>query len=181
MSHIRYLLVEKIVEDLTLACQTSIVKSDSSRATVVKAYRWQSDPVAAGIYLAVSPGIVGELNAVDGRIDTGKDLENLSLNVPVGEIGGGHLWWRRGTVSIGCYFIISKLDELSSAEIAHVVLGRVESTLDEVRVTGIVDDFGECAYGRVMPFSSSFLQGGGNNQYIWRGEVRWQVLTHRPI
>lgn len=181
MSHIVHMIVEKIAEDLDTALILNIPKSDEARVNWVKAYRFQDSPEDYEIYVSVVPGNPNVPTEEHGRIDIGENLEKLGLNIPSGEVGGGHLWWRRGRVKVGAFLLDKGYDESKAANVAHTVLGRVEYHTERINVSSLLDEFGERAHGNVYVFASNFFEGGGpDDQYIWRGEVRWQVLTQRP-
>jgi len=178
VSGIQYLLVERIAESLTTEMQTNLAQSDPTRAKVVKPYRFQQSPIEDHIYLAISPGDPENPNNMDGRV-TLQEMENLKMNFPAGEIGGGHYWWRRGIITIGAYFVTKGYTQTKAAGYAQQVRGRTEHYAERVNVTDLVDEFGERAY-YLMVISSNFTEGGGpENQYLWRGKVVWQALTHR--
>jgi hypothetical protein len=108
------------------------------------------------------------------------DMENLGLKLPSGEIGGGHLWWRRGRIELGVYFVRERLEQIVAGDYAHKVLGRAMYWLERADVSDLVDEFGEQALW-IYVYASSFFEGGGpTNQYYWRGEILYQVLTERP-
>jgi hypothetical protein len=175
------MIVEKIAEELELALITNVPKSDRARVDLVKAYRFQDSPEDYKIYVSVVPGNPDEPTQVHGRIDIGEDLEKLGLYLPAGEVGGGHLWWRRGRIKIGAFLLDQGYTESVAGDIAHTVLGRTEYHTERVNVTSLIDDYGERAHGNVYVCASNFFEGGGpDDQYIWRGDVRWQVLTQRP-
>lgn len=179
MSHISYMLVDRIKDELTTSMQSSLSQSDPTRAKVVKSYRFQQSPIEDHIYLAVSPGNPEDPDQMDGRIVL-KEMENLKINIPAGEIGGGHYWWRRGIVTIGAYFVTKGYSQEKAAGYAQVVRGRAEYYTERVNVADLVDEFDERAY-YLMVISSQFSEGGGpENQYLWRGKLIWQALTYRP-
>ena len=178
MSAIQYLLANRIAESLSTEMMTNLSQSDPTRAKVVKPYRFQQSPIEDYIYLSVSPGDPDDPNVMDGRISL-TEMENLKMNIPTGEIGGGHYWWRRGIVKIGAYFVTKGYDQDTAAGYAQIVRGRTEHYTERVNVTDLVDEFDERAY-YLMVISSTFTEGGGpENQYLWRGKVVWQALTHR--
>jgi len=182
MSHIVHMIVNKIAEDLNTALITNVSSSDPARAAWVKAYRFQDSPKKYPIYVSVVPGNPDEPTLEHGRIDIGEDLERLGIYIPSGEVGGGHLWWRRGRIKIGCFLLDEGYEEDEAADVAQTVLGRVEYYAERINVSSLVDDYGERAHGNVFIFASNFFEGGGpDDKYIWRGEVRWQVLTQRPL
>jgi hypothetical protein len=96
-------------------------------------------------------------------------------------VGGGHFWWRKGRVSISCYFLTQKFDQDTAGLHAHTIMGRVVHYTERTPVANLVDDFGERALA-IYVYASNFFEGGGPpDQYIWRGEVLWQALTSRPL
>ena len=52
--------------------------------------------------------------------------------------------------------------------------------MEEITVSDLVDDYGEKAYGHPFLEAATFFESGGNKQYIWRGKLKWRVLTWRP-
>jgi hypothetical protein len=179
MSQISHLIVTRLVSQLTADLRTNISPSDPTRAGEVKAYRFQDNPLTPVNFVWVSSGNPNEPFQRDGRLASGRQ-EDLKLNIPDGEIGGGHYWWRRGRVTIGCYFVLKSYTQLVAADNAHKFLGRITYSIEQTNVADLVDEFGERAYQIIVPHSSFFEGGGPPAQYIWRGEVAWQCLTHRP-
>jgi hypothetical protein len=180
MSEIKYLIIQRIVQSLIEQCQDPYPEEDPTRMDLVQAFRFQGDPNDYPVYAWVSDGDPKDPYAMDGRIDS-VDAEHLGLRVPAGEIGGGHLWWRSGRVVIGCYYLTDDFSQDVAADYAHTFLGRVELAVERTLVGDLTDDYGEQAY-KIFLVSSSFFEGGGpDNQYLWRGEIYWQVLTSRPI
>lgn len=182
MSQISHMVVERLVTTLTLALRTNVPASDPSRAGEVKAYRFQESPLEPINFVWISTGNPSDPTYRDGRISVREDdTANLRLYIPDGEIGGGHYWWRRGRVSIGCYYILSSYSQSVAADHAHKFLGRTIRAIEQTNVADLRDEFGEQAYQIIVPFNSFFEGGGPPAQYIWRGEIAWQVLTHRQI
>jgi len=180
MSQITHLLVMRIYDNLLSEMRTKIASSDPTRAGDVQAYRFQESPIEPVNFLYISGGNPNDPFYRDGRIHT-EDMENMKLNLPTGEIGGGHYWWRRGRVSLGCYYVNKSYTQTVAALHAHNFLGRAHYHLESTNVADLVDDWGERAY-YLMVVASSFFEGGGPPaQYIWRGELIWQVLTHYPL
>ena len=175
---ITHLLILRITEFLQ---QTMIDEvSDDTQANEVKAYRFQDSPLDKPIYLSVLSGDPEDPSFADGRLGY-KDMNDLGLNLPSGEVGGGHLWWRRGRVRIGAYFMAGDTEQQDAADYAQIILGRAMKSLDECPVSDLVDEFGERAHW-VAVTASTFSEGGGpENQYLWRGMIHWQVLTERPF
>lgn len=182
MSQITHLLVMRIYENLLSEMRTKISASDPTRAGDVQAYRFQESPIEPVNFLYVSGGNPNDPFYRDSRLDANaRDADRLKLDIPAGEIGGGHYWWRRGRVSLGCYFVHKGYSQEKAAEHAHNFLGRAHYHLENTNVSSLVDTWGERAY-YIMVVASTFFEGGGPPaQYIWRGELIWQVLTHYPL
>jgi len=174
-------IVDMIVLRLTAFLQQEMMDnvSDDTKASEVKAYRFQDSPLDLPIYVAVLGGSPGDTGFLDARIGY-TDMNDLGLQIPSGEVGGGHLWWRRGRVKLGCYFIQGNLSQEDAAQKAHIIKGRAMFNIERCPVSDLVDDFGERAHWMVVT-ASTFSEGGGpENQYLWRGMIHWQVLTERP-
>jgi hypothetical protein len=174
------LLVHAITDHLDTAMRVNVSSSDPGKAKTVKAYRFQANPITDNIYIWVAGGDPGDPKFRDGRVSVSQ-MDDLGFVVPAGEIGGGHYWWRRGRVGLGCYFVQKNFEQEVAARHARNVLARAEYEIENVQVAGIVDSWGEVAY-QILVYASTFTEGGGPpDQYLWRGEIYWQVLTHRPI
>lgn len=180
MAQIIDMLCNRIADTLEAKCITAVASSDTSRASVVKAWRFQDNPLDNPVSIWVVGGNPGTLELMDGWVGT-NNIEDLGLRVPAGEIGGGHLWWRRGRVKVNCNYVNAKLTEEQAALSAHRVLGRATHWTERTVVSDLEDEFGERAI-LIYVFASTFFEGGGpENQYFWRGDILWQVLTQRPV
>jgi hypothetical protein len=176
-------ITHQLVLRLTDFLQQEMIDNilDATKADEIKAYRFQESPLDKPIFLSVLGGNPGDLNFLDARIGY-TDMNDLGLKIPSGEIGGGHLWWRRGRVRLGCYFVVGgDIDETVAADRAHTVLGRAMYSIERCPVNDLVDEFGERAV-MMMVVANTFSEGGGpENQYLWKGMIHWQALTARPI
>lgn len=179
MKHIVDLLCDALVERLTFDLVQSIPEGDPTRATLVKKGRFQDDPVKTEVYLAVSGGNPEIERQLDGVVTLGEH-PNIGWSMPPYEIGGSIAWWRKGIVSVGCYYIRAKLDEATAMEYAYTVLGRTENAVETLDINGLVDDLGEYAYKMFLVGTSFFVSGGPPDAYIWRGKVHWMCLTQKP-
>jgi hypothetical protein len=175
------LIVHQIVDSLTAAMKTAIAIDDPTYVSNIQAYRFQEDPIVAQNNIYVSTGDPDNPNYTDGLINS-KGMENLGLRVPAGEIGGGHLWWRRGRARLGCFFILENCTQTEAGTYAHNILGRAMKTIESTSVNFLVDTFGERGHSKVRVHSSTFHESGGPpTSYIWRGDIFWQALTQRPL
>lgn len=181
MSQIVHQLVLRLVSSLNTKMITEVPKSNRTRASLVKAYRFQDSPQENSIYLAVTGGNPNDTNLRDARISA-SEMEDLGMRLPIAEVGGGHLWWRRGRVILGCYFVAANEEEqIKAGEYAHEVLGRATYSIERTYVSDLVDDYGEQALMIICHANTFYESGGPPNQYIWRGEIHWQALTARPM
>lgn len=178
MSQIKHLLVVALATWLEQKLIYEV--SDDTQAKIVKPYRFQDNPLVNNIYVWVSTGDIQNPDDPDARIGTSK-MEDLGLKIPSGEVGGGHLWWRRGRAEVGCYFIKQQYSEVVAADYAQIVQGRTMHWLERAPIGGLVDEFGEKAY-MIFLYASTFFEGGGPvDKYYWRGSISWQALTERPL
>jgi hypothetical protein len=98
------------------------------------------------------------------------------------EVGGGHWWWRRGTVEFQYFGLKSKEDRDEARRIANTIKGRIEQTIDaSMRVPQLKDSFSEQVL-EVLSVSDKLIEGGGPpRSFIWRGLIRWQARTYRDV
>lgn len=179
MSQISHLLVMRLTTFMNQEMITN--NSDvNTKPNIIQAYRFQDSPLKYPVAIAISSGNPDDPNYVDGRVGTGKDMNDLGIDIPSGEIGGGHLWWRRGRVKLGCYYLQGKVDQEDAGDYAHRVLGLAMSCIETCPVSDLVDEHGERAHWMAVTSDTFFEGGGPENQYLWRGNILWQVLTERP-
>lgn len=172
LNEIRDYLEEKLQDDISA--------SDPSRAVIVKVGRFQDNPVKKNVLIAISGGDYEDPDYMDGRADH-ESMKQCGFvrNLPVGEIGGGIYWWRRGTIDFRTFYVKQRYEEDAAMQYAYEFYGRLLERLEECTIRK-TDSFGERAYGKPYVEGSSFFESGGKNQYIWRGKLKWRVLTSRP-
>jgi len=173
------LILDALVTQITATCITAINEADPTKMDLVKLGRVREDVVNSNIHAAVSGGDPESPNYLDGILSL-EEMDNIGYRFPIREIGGGQLWWRRGIVQIGCYFIKEKFDEETAADHAYVVLGRVQNAIPQTQVGGLTDSFGEQAI-MIDCYGNTFTESGGPPaSFIWRGKILWSCLTIRP-
>lgn len=178
MTQIVHLLLDRMKTELTTALITNISGSDPSRASEVKIGRFQDDPTKSSIYAAISGGNPDDPKYVDGIL-TLESMANLNFTMPPREIGGGQMWWRRGVIKVGCFFI-GKYDEEVASEYAYEFLGRLTNEIEQIFVADLTDSYEEHAI-KLFCYGNTFFEGGGPpKNYIYRGSVYWCCLTERP-
>ena len=175
MSHIVPMILNAMLIHLELKLQTELPSNE--RVGLIKVGRFQENPTKVSTYISLAPGDPDDPNYQDG-IASIKDIENIGLKVDAREIGGGELWWRRFTATVGCYWIEDRLDEDEALEQSYLVMGRLCNAIPLLNIGGLIDQFGEEAQYPFLYATTNF-EGGGQEKYIWRGKAKWQVLTYR--
>jgi hypothetical protein len=166
-----------------------ILSVDPTRATVVKIGRFQESPLVNNVYVSISGGDQQDPYLNDGVLDVRSTTPGWQpgFQMPTYEVGGdpnfngmsNRMWWRRGKIELGCFYVQQQFEEELAAQYAYETLGRLIKAVETCPVSGVKDTFNECAVA-IFCFASSFFESGGPpKQYIWRGAVKWQVLTER--
>ena len=157
-----------------------VPEGNPTKAVIVKIGRYQENPVADRMIVAISPGDYEDPEYIDGRIDN-PAFDSLKItNLPVSEVGGGEYWWRRGSIAVKCFFVRDRREEEVAMQYAYDFLGRLIEAVSGTPLGILVDDYDERAKPPVLVESHSFFESGGKKQYIWRGKLLWRVLTWRP-
>lgn len=171
------LILERVKETLQYNLIDILPEGHPARGTLVKIGRFQENPVEKNISLAISPGDFEDPAFMDGRIDNPEFRDLRIRYVPVSEIGGGEMWWRRGTCNLQVFFVRQRYSEEDAMRTAYDFYGRVLNALRGVSFSKVKDSFGEMAVPPLYVESSAFFESGGASQYIWRGKIRWRMLT----
>jgi len=189
MTQVVNLVLHRLKDHLTTQMSTNISTSDKSRVEKVKIGRLQESPVVLGVYLAISAGDPQNPDLQDGILDVRANSPGwqTGFDMPTYEVGGdpdypflsNSMWWRRGVVAVGCFWMNEQLEEEAAYEQSYEVLGRLMRSVESCDVRGLKDSYGERAV-KLFPFASKFFESGGPpQQYIFRGAVEWQCLTER--
>jgi hypothetical protein len=179
MTQVVDMVLDKIVDHLTLVMQTNIDPTDVTYADIVKKGLLQENKAKRNIGIGVTGGDHDDPEYTDGVVSLSK-MPEIAMDLPVREIGGGQMWWRRGVIRVECFFIREKLEEDEAFIAAYDVLGRVQANIENIDLTGTVDDYGERAI-RLFCFGNTFFESGGApKSFIFRGKVFWLCLTERP-
>jgi hypothetical protein len=176
MSSVIPLILEAIRAALQKSMIDDIAVDDLTRAGLVKVGRFQDNPTTTGIFISIQGGDLDDPNYRDGII-TLDEMDNIQFRMPAREIGGGEMWWRRGTIRFGCYYIKEKLSEEDAADAAYTVYQRIQDTVNGVYIKASSGD--ETAQQIFLYGGTMFESGGPPSSYIWRGKVLWQCLTER--
>jgi hypothetical protein len=178
-SHVIPKILYDLREELKVQLIDGVPEDSPNRAMLVKVGRFQENPTDVNISVAISAGDYEDPDYIDGRIDH-PDLRDLRIrNLPVGEIGGGIYWWRRFSVLSSVFFVRQNFEEEVALQHAYEFLGRLQKSI-EAKQFSLEDDFGEIAKGKPFIESTTFFESGGKNKWIFRGKLRFRVLTWRP-
>ena len=183
MSFVTKLVIDELIVHLTdrmITQPRDLDPTDPSIVNVIKFGRFLENPTAPGkqIYLSISGGSQTDPDLRDQIVDSTENRQ-VSMYVPAYEIGGGEMWWRRGEVKVGFFLGSLKLSEDACGDLAYEIFGRLMANIENCPVGGIVDSNGETVL-LILCFASTFMESGGGGNFIWRGSVKWQILTERP-
>lgn len=174
------MILYRIKESLESSLVDEVPDENPTRAVLIKVGRFQDNPVDNNVSVAISGGDFEDPAYIDGRVDH-QDLNDITIkNIPVGEIGGGEYWWRRGSINFQVFFIRQSFVEDVALQYAYDFYGRLVKAVGRVDLNGLRDDYGELVYNLPLVESVSFFESGGPpNKYIWRGKLLFRVLTWR--
>ena len=177
MTQITNIVLDALVTHLTKTMITDVTDK-TTRATLVKKGLLQTDKIQSPIEIGVTGGDHENPDYRDGIVTLGQQ-DDIAFEIPPREIGGGQIWVRRGVARLECYFIASAYVETVAHDKAYEILGRLENEIEQCRIGGLTDSYGEVA-GRMYCFGNTFFESGGTpNQFIFRGKILWQFFTER--
>jgi hypothetical protein len=157
-----------------------VPETNPTRVTLVKIGRFQENPIEKNVSVSISGGDYEDPQYLDARVNN-PEVTNFPLrNIPIGEIGGGCYWFRRGTINFQAFFVRQNYPEETAMQYAYDFYGRLLQSVEEVNVSNLVDDFGEGVVPPIYVEGNSMFEAGGKDKYIWRGKLLWRVLTWRP-
>ncbi len=174
------MILRKIQNDLKAALLQGLTEDDPARALSVELGRFRENPLEFNIHIGIAGGNTIDPDHIDGRIDNDQLDDIVIRNLPVGEIGGGTYWWRRGVIDYGCYFVKNPMEYEEAMLYAYEFYGRLLNVVDNLQVGNLTDQYGERSSASPYIESSTFYESGGGKKHIWRGKLFWRVLTWRP-
>lgn len=178
MAQIVDMILDRMVEHLTTVMITKI-SDPMQKASLVKKGLLQVNKIEKRIEIGVTGGDHEDPNYRDGIISL-NDLPDIDQKFATREVGGGQTWYRRGVARLECYLLTDGLAENEAFTRAYDILGRLMSSIEEIEIADLVDDFDERGI-RIYCFGNTYFESGGPpSQYIFRGKVFWQALTERP-
>lgn len=178
MAQIVPMILERIKENLEREYKDITDPKDAKYPHEIKLGMWQDDPKRKNVYITLLGGKRSDPNLQDG-VSSLKDIDNVWYEPPVREVGGGVVWVRRLTASIGCYFIDEKLNEATAMKTAYDVLGIVSNIISNTQICDLSDDFGETGTQIFVAATNFYVSGGPPSNYIWRGEILVYAYTER--
>lgn len=180
-SQIVPMILWRMQETLAITLIYEVPETNPTRAVEVKIGRFLESPAKINVSVSISPGDFEEPRFMDGPINLSDLQEYRPLtNLPVGEIGGGCYWWRRGSIRFQAFFVRQNYPERTAMEYAYDFYGRLLKNIGLIPVGDLKDDYGEGALNPLYLEGSSFFEAGGKDKYIWTGKLLFRVLTWRP-
>jgi hypothetical protein len=178
-SQIVPMILYKIRDSLVVALIDNVPDDNPTKAQLVKVGRMQENPLSKNVAVAISHGDFEDPTYKDARIDHSELDQFRVRNLPVGEIGGGIYWWRRGTINVNVFFVRQRFEEEIAVQYAYDFYGRLQRAVEAVSLAGLVDDYGERCAGHPYVEASTFFESGGAKQFVFRGKLYWRALTWR--
>lgn len=151
--------------------------SDETKAGLVQVGVLREDPTETVINVLVKSG------GPEWRHTENRSSENVGMQAPLGEIGGG-IYWRRRFVAEFKIFFAEAFDQSEARTTANICLSRAEWALQNKDLDGnwwfdtSPDSFEEVP-SRIQVYDSYLIEGGGEDSWIWKGEIRLEFLTEK--
>ena len=189
MSMIWHLVLQRIKSHLETNINVGITNSNPTYVDVIKIGRFLENPMKQknGVIVTLNTGEATDPYFIDGIVSN-SEIERVGFRIPTWEIGGeigdgantSSHWWRRGRAELGCWYVGGNRlsDEETAHDSAYTVLGKLIRVIETTPTQGLKDEFGEGVI-KLFVTADSFYPSGGNNQYIFRGDVKFQILTQR--
>lgn len=173
------LILFRMRDHLSVALQDEVPDTDPTKAVLIKVGRFQDNPVKKNVSVSLSGGDFEDPSYMDARADH-EQLDQFKIkNLPIGEIGGGLYWWRRFTCDFKTFFVKQGYEEDIALKFSYEFYGRLLGAIEDCRISKLEDSYGEKACCPPYIEGASIFESGGANKYIWRGKVKWRVLTWR--
>lgn len=162
------LLIERTVSHLTQKLVTEI--NDDTKVGVLRGGNLQDNPLKGGQNILCHPSDQEWPDILNAQ-------ESNGMYAPIHEIGGGS-WIRRRFKAEFQLFYRNERERDVARQSANIVKSRAEKALETMPLDIGKDSFGEAAH-YIQVWDSWIDEGGGPGTFIWRGFLRFEVLTSR--
>lgn len=169
-----------IKQHLETVMVEEVPDTNPTKAVLVKVGVFKDNPLNKNVSISISGGDYEDTKYIDGRIDNPNQTNFPIKNIPVGEIGGGTYWYRRGTIDFKTFFVRQNFKEEIAMQYAYEFYGRLLRAMEVIPIGDLQDDFGEGAVPPLVLEGATFFESGGKDKFIWRGKLFWRILTWRP-
>jgi len=170
------MLMDDIVTHLAKELMTDIddpLDADN-KGGVVRFGKLQADPSVGKINILIHFGNEDWKH----QLYTPEVRGTVGWEMPMMEIGGTYsvtYWVRRFVVELKV-FLSGESDRDEARRNAHVALSRAEWAVSTFSVNAVVDSFGEAPH-LIQVRDSYMRESGGEGDFIYRGEIRFEVFT----
>ena len=184
MAQMAGLIVTTLISTIENYYNTPLIPDDE-KPKIVKEGRLQQDPTTPVFTVMVSPNDYEDKERwADIPVSRGDEaLDKYMMKVYAYEVGGNaQIWWRRGIIEWQIFGMRKKWDADVMLNYSTLTKGRLERIVATLDLGNMKDEFGEVAKLALPVLSNQFRSGGEKaNALIWRGKVRYQVLTEIPM
>lgn len=174
------MVLQEIKRHLETTMMEEVPENDPTRVVLTKIGRFQDNPLEKNVSVSISGGDFEDPKYLDARIDNPGMTNFPILNLPVGEIGGGEYWYRRGTINFMAFFVRQRYTEDVAMNYAYDFYGRLLKNMESVPISDFIDDYGEGAASGIIVEGATLYESGGKDKFIWRGKLYFRFLTWRP-
>ena len=174
------MILKKVERHLQYELFDAVPEDSPTRAGLVKVGLMQENPADKVASVSITSGDFEDDGFVDAHVDHPEVQEFTIRHLPRGEVGGGHYWWRRFSIRVQVFFVRAGYDEDTATQHAYDFYGRLQSAIEACQIGTMSDHYGERALGKPYLESTTFFPSGGKNKFIFRGKLRFRVLTSRP-
>lgn len=169
-------IASAITQNVSDVMQAFIETADETRAGLVRVGPLQASPLSAGINILMQFNDPQDVKAWPHTILNHAMARELGISMPTYELGGGEMWLRRYTLELTQFFRPGS-DRVTAEELAQIILTRAEWAIRTSKLGG-TDDFGEIPLQTYL-YTSVNTEGGGPGQFIFRGRIKFSVLTQK--
>lgn len=170
------IVVDGLVGHLTEKMKTPFLDDDWTRVNLIRSGRLQDSPERAMTNLLIHDGSNSDM--WDGLYQN----QVIGVTAPTFHVGGGATYIHTYVIETEFHYK-GVSDRREARDYAHITYQRLRLALAQAPIfthpdTGQPqDDFNETIFYGPIVGKSSLREGGGGNQFIWRGELHVHFLT----